>query len=320
MRMTFTDKRVDIMEEIHTKLNGYITKQQMAVLKGIDNNESVFDNLLNYVPLQDYQRKQVQEVKETLQQMKGMPPLEAIRVIRNRLGYEKAIDKMCERLGFSKEYLTGILNTLEAIADTLETMEDFAKRLKHLASLMKSSKSNKDHNAVTFSTLHSAKGLEFERVYMIDLIDGILPASADMEKKGRRESGPLGGSRPFILRRHDPGEKGTGAAYVSKKRDGEKVKESPFVADVRSIVTPDKPLPKQEASVQANTVKPAVPFNPNAITSAAQLKIGLTVQHRSWGRGEIVQLSGERMDIRFQAEVKKLSVKACLDMGLLEPG
>ncbi|MGG2198498.1 ATP-dependent helicase [Paenibacillus validus] len=319
MRMTFTDKRVDIMEEIHTKLNGYITKQQMAVLKGIDNNESVFDNLLNYVPLQDYQRKQVQEVKETLQQMKGMPPLEAIRVIRNRLGYEKAIDKMCERLGFSKEYLTGILNTLEAIADTLETMEDFAKRLKHLASLMKSSKSNKDHNAVTFSTLHSAKGLEFERVYMIDLIDGILPASADMEKK-------TGGNQALL-------EEAVRLFYVGmtrakrelelltyQKRDGEKVKESPFVADVRSIVTPDKPLPKQEASVQANTVKPAVPFNPNAITSAAQLKIGLTVQHRSWGRGEIVQLSGERMDIRFQAEVKKLSVKACLEMGLLEPG
>lgn len=82
MRMTFTDKRADILEKIHLKLNGYISKQQMAALKRIDNNESVFDNLLRHVPLQDYQVKPLLESKETFQQMSGMPPRPAIRVIR----------------------------------------------------------------------------------------------------------------------------------------------------------------------------------------------------------------------------------------------
>ncbi|MED1852212.1 ATP-dependent helicase, partial [Brevibacillus borstelensis] len=164
MRMTFTDKRADIFEKIHLKLNGYISKQQMAALKEIHNNESVFDNLLKYVELQDYQVKLVKANKETFQQMRGMPPLHAIRVIRDRLGYEKAIEKMCERLGFRKEYLLGILNTLEEIAVGLETLEEFASRLKHLASVLKTAKSRKGQNVVTFSTFHSAKGLEFERV------------------------------------------------------------------------------------------------------------------------------------------------------------
>ncbi|GJM72133.1 hypothetical protein HMSSN036_43490 [Paenibacillus macerans] len=86
MRMTFTDKRADILEKIHLKLNGYISKQQMAALKRIDNNESVFDNLLRHVPLQDYQVKPLLESKETFQQMRGMPPRPAIRVIRGRFG------------------------------------------------------------------------------------------------------------------------------------------------------------------------------------------------------------------------------------------
>lgn len=80
------------------------------------------------------------ECKDTLQQMKGMPPLEAIRVIRGRLGYDKAIEKVCERLGFRKEYLIGILNTLEDIAVGLNTMEEFASRLNHLRSALKQAK------------------------------------------------------------------------------------------------------------------------------------------------------------------------------------
>src|SRR5690606_25358112 len=75
MRMTYTDKRPDILEKIHLKMNGYISKKQMAELLTIRNQESVFDNLINHVQLQDYQVKQLQEGKEKFQQMKGKPPL-----------------------------------------------------------------------------------------------------------------------------------------------------------------------------------------------------------------------------------------------------
>ncbi|ALS23714.1 ATP-dependent helicase [Paenibacillus naphthalenovorans] len=313
MRMTFTDKRADILEEIHTKINGYITRRQMAALKEITNNESVFDNLLNYVELKDYQRKPLQECKETLQQMKGIPPLDAIRSIRRKLGYEKAVEKMSERLGFRKEYVFGILNTLEEIADGLETMEDFAKRLKYLESVMKSSRFNKNRNAVTFSTLHSAKGLEFKRVYMIDLIDGIIPSNDDLEKNGA-------GKQEFM-------EEAVRLFYVGmtrakmelklityQKRDGEKVKESLFVSDVRSIIAPPKPM-----QTQVPKEEPSKPHNPKAIRNKNELKLGSIVEHRVFGRGEIIKINGERIHIRFQAGVKALSILTCIEAGLLEP-
>lgn len=320
MRMTFTDKRADILEEIHTKMTGYITRQQMAALKEIHNQESVFDNLLNYVPLQEYQRKQLLECKETLQHMKGMPPQEAIRMIRSKLGYEKAIEKMSERLGFRKEYLIGILNTLEEIAHTLETMEEFAKRLKYLESVMKASKFNKNHNAVTFSTFHSAKGLEFKRVYMIDLIEGMIPSKEDMDKD---RSG-----KPELM------EEAVRLFYVGmtrakmnlelityQQRDGEKVKESPFVSHVRSIVEPSKNTSKEEPSKQGTgiTNKPSAPHNPNAIRHKSELGLGHMVKHRTFGEGEIVKIDEERIHVRFQAGVKILSISICLETGVLEP-
>ncbi|WP_338754354.1 ATP-dependent helicase [Bacillus sp. FJAT-52991] len=304
MRMTFTDKRPDILEKIHLKFNGYISKQQMAALKQIHNNESVFDNLLNHVQLQDYQVKQLKACKETFLQMKGMPPLHAIHVIRDRLGYEKALEKTCEKLGFRKEYLFGILNTLEEIADTLKTMEEFAGRLKHLESVLKTAKTRKGQNAVTFSTFHSAKGLEFERVYMIDLVEGVIPSSDD-DKRGAEEKM----------------EEATRLFYVGmtrakrhlelihyQVRDGKMTTESRFVTAVNHIVNP----PEEKAS------KETLSYSPNTIQSNRDLAVGKRVKHRVFGNGEITQLTEEMIEIRFQEGIKKLAVRTCLDMGLLE--
>ncbi|ELK41163.1 MULTISPECIES: ATP-dependent helicase [Paenibacillaceae] len=334
MRMTFTDKRADIFEKIHLKLNGYISKQQMAALKEIHNNESVFDNLLKYVELQDYQVKLVKANKETFQQMRGMPPLHAIRVIRDRLGYEKAIEKMCERLGFRKEYLLGILNTLEEIAVGLETLEEFASRLKHLASVLKTAKSRKGQNVVTFSTFHSAKGLEFERVYMIDLIDGIIPSSEDY-KIGAAEGNAMEEATRLFYVGMTRAKKHL-ELIVYRKRDGEEVSESEFVAAVRNIMNPPEKQGEDERKSSDTLSKlgqgkskrqvdrqkqrtAEIAFNPNAIRNRSELIVGRTVKHRVFGTGSIVRVNEEQIQIQFGSNGKTLSVMACLERGLLEP-
>lgn len=296
MRMTFTDKRPDILEKIHLKMNGYVSKQQMAELKEIRNNESVFDNLLNMVKLQDYQRAPIEANRETFREMSGMPPLQAIHVIRTRLGYEKALDKTCEWLGLRKEYLVGILNTLEEIADTLPTMEQFASRLKALEAALKTSRRRKGDHAVTLSTLHSAKGLEFERVYMIDLAEGILPSSEDIKKHAAGDEEPMEEAvRLFYVgmtraKRHLE-------LLTYQERDGEKTAESRFVSHIRSLVEPE--------SDGGGAGKPV--FSP-----------GEAVRHKVFGKGEVMGVHGDLIDISFAQGVKTLSLSTCADLGLLE--
>lgn len=311
MRMTFTDKRPDILEKIHLKFNGYISKHQMEVLKQINNNQSVFDNLLRFVRLQDYQVKLLKECKNTFQQMKGMPPLHAIRVIRERLGYEKALEKMCERLGFRKEYLVGILNTLEEIAHTLETMEEFANRLKHLESVLKRAKSRRGQNAVTFSTFHSSKGLEFERVYMIDLVDGIVPSSDDKGNVDLMEEA----TRLFYVGMTRAKKHLELIGYL--ERDGEKATESPFVTSVRHIMNPPQ-HDRRDRVEEKQGKQVGVPYNPNAIKNREELVIGKVIKHRVFGTGSIVTVNEEQIHVQFQSRAKVLSMATCLEMGLIE--
>ncbi|WP_420819715.1 ATP-dependent helicase [Paenibacillus faecis] len=303
MRMTFTDKRPDILEKIHLKFNGYISKQQMAAVKEIRNNESVFDNLLQYVKLQDYQLKPLQASRDTFREMKGMPPLQAIRVIRERLGYEKALDKMCEWMGFRKEFLIGILNTLEEIAETLETMEDFARRLKVLESALTSSKKRRGEHAVTLSTFHSAKGLEFEKVFMIDLVDGVIPSSEDIKKHAVGEDAPMEEAvRLFYVGMTRAKRELELLTY--QERDGEKTAESRFVSHVRSIVRPEND--KAGAAGAGHSA--------DSLAVAA----GDAVRHRVFGRGEVRARHGDLVDIAFAEGTKTLSLHTCVEMGLLE--
>lgn len=315
MRMSYTDKRVDLLEKIHLKFNGYISKQQMAALKEISNQQSVFDNLLQYVQLHDYQVQPLLNSKETFQQMKGMPPLPAIGVIRERLGYERAIEKMCERLGFRKEYLIGMLNTLEEIAAELDTMEQFAARLKHLQQVLTRSRQRRNEHAVTLSTLHSAKGLEFDYVFMIDLVEGIIPSKHDVKADELEEA-----ARLFYVGMTRAKRELELITYT--ERGGEKAAESRFVTAVRDIVNP----PKQHASaveqsasssstLQAQPSQP--PKHPNAIVSKEQLQVNLPVTHTKFGAGVIIACGDERVTIQFAESTKQLAIAPCLENGLL---
>jgi len=318
MRMTYTDKRADILEKIHLKMNGYISKQQMAELLLINNNESVFDNLLKHVKLQPYQVKAIEECRHTFRQMRGMPPRAAIQVIRERLGYEKALERLSEWMGFRKEYLIGILNALESIADGLVTMEQFAERLKYLAAEMAHAKQRRGQNAVTLSTLHSAKGLEFDRVYMIDLVEGIIPSKEDREDELLMEEA----ARLFYVGMTRAKRQLELITY--RNRDGEEMSESRFVSEVRNIMNGRITVANGEnrsADRQERVSKPKkAKVNPNAIRDATIFRLGLKVRHPVFGTGSIIDLHDGVMYIRFAGQDKALSIQTCIEKGLLEIG
>ncbi|MGD7044697.1 ATP-dependent helicase [Jeotgalibacillus proteolyticus] len=313
MRLTFNDKRIDIFEQFHSKCKGYITKQQVQQLKGVPSQDSVWDKLIQHVPLKDYQIKQVKALKQTFHLMKDEAPYPVIKLIRERAGYDKALEKMSERLGFSMDHLKDILMTLEEIARKEETMKGFAARLKHLESLLKTSKFNKNQNAVTLSTLHSSKGLEFKNVYMMDLIADVIPSKSDQKESDEGNKEPMEeAARLFYVGMTRAQEHLELLSY--RIRNGKATKPSLFLLNVNHIINP--PEEKEEASIHARPV----PKNPNALTRVSELEVGRNVKHRVFGRGEILGFVDEGLEIRFTKSTKKLSIEMCLTMGLLEPG
>ena len=316
MRLAYLNRSVTVFERIYTKINGYISTRQMEQLKSINNNESVFINLLNNIQLESYQYKYIQECQDIFLKLKEMKPSIIIYTIRHRLGYEKALERICSRLGFKKEYLLGILNTLEEIAEGINTMEEFVGRLNYLESVIKTAKNNRTAK-VTLSTFHSAKGLEFENVYMIDLLEGIIPATTDIEqyKKGK-EKAIEEARRLFYVGMTRAKNKLELISY--EKRDNEKVFESQFVTAVRKIVNPQEIANSRLKNMSLAKKKNDIVVNPNGIKNIADLKVGNNIKHAKFGVGKIIAITNSDIEIDFYGNTKKLLLEVCINKGFLE--
>jgi DNA helicase-2/ATP-dependent DNA helicase PcrA len=89
---------------------------------------------------------------------------------------------MYKEKGYSQESLHQVIEGLESIASKVNTFEQFFERLSYLQEIIQKSTFNMYNNAVTLSTIHSSKGLEFDNVFIIDLVEGQFPSSVSIKE------------------------------------------------------------------------------------------------------------------------------------------
>lgn len=299
MRFSYSDKNVGILETIYTKFDSYISKHQIEYLKNQDQTKSVFDHLAVLPNLPAFRKKNFQEMKRQFKKLNAMNPLDAIRFIRKELHYEKKLEEFSERLGLSIETFRGILASLESISQGLKTLKDFADRLKHLEQLMHQSARNKDNNVVTLSTLHSAKGLEFENVYMLDLVDGILPNLESIKSAEKHKPDSLEEERRLFYVGMTRAKKELELLTVENLNDQDVI-ESQFVGEVREILCPGRSQAREKA-VDLTTFKVAK---------------GADIRHKAFGIGRITvaDVESDLLEVNFRKlGLKQFSLKVCLE-------
>lgn len=101
-------------------------------------------------------------------------PAEAIDYILFMLDYwsnwlTKKIDA-----GASEQFIRLRISILKMVAEKYSTIPDFLAALKNITEY----KGCEDSN-VTVTTIHSSKGLEFDKVILIDMVSGIIPGDSD---------------------------------------------------------------------------------------------------------------------------------------------
>ena len=146
-----------------------------------------FKKPVAYWSCQKAQQKRITIADELINQMDRWPKLmrkaEDFRDKFKKIAISKpydAIDLICRFWYYvyakEMELDIGKVDILYALAVREETIKGFLDRLAQLPRLIESYKCT-DENPVILSTIHSAKGLEFDTVYIVDVYDGCLPHS-----------------------------------------------------------------------------------------------------------------------------------------------
>lgn len=313
MRLSFNTERKDIFAKIIMKMNLFVSRKMVTKFEQSPQVGNVFKVFLETNVLNSRQVKQLKDYQKGYEVIPEMRPMRVIQVIRHELGYEASIKSRAEKFGYRFDHLTEILDTLESIAMPLRTMVEFAERLKQLGEAVQQAKFDPPENAVTLSTLHSAKGLEFEQVFMIDLQKGIIPSDEDEKDAELLEEA----RRLFYVGMTRAKKRLALLSY--EEDDGKKKEPSRFIGEVRYILANGKVQEKRKHSVSKPKMKKApIPLNPNGIQTLQELKIGQTVRHRVFGNGTIESLKDLKLVIQFDKQKKEFDARFILENRLLE--
>lgn len=305
MRLSYVEHRLDIFEKIAMKMNLYLSQTQLTSCKRAYQGESVFELLLAKVELKDYQYELIKRAQQLTASLRTLSPQEAIACIRHELGYEKELIAMSERLGFRKEYLLSILNSLEGIAKELQTLEQFVAKLNHLEQIQIKASRKSKVSAVTLSTLHSSKGLEFDEVYMIDLVQQVIPSRQDQESSALMEEARRLFYVGMTRARH------TLHLMTVNRWQNERAIPSKFMTEVEEM-SRKKNISLPNYNLQSKDM--------NLLIDRTKLVVGANISHKHLGQGIIIEIIDlTKLKVNFVTKGEKiLQIDYCVTNGLIE--
>lgn len=235
----------------------------------------------------------------------------------------RALERIVLEMGYG-EYLEqralnrSKLDILQALAADIPTPAELLARLQALRAIVRDGAGQGGGRGLTLSTIHSSKGLEYDRVLLADVVDGILP-SAPL---------PLAAPTPEQLEAYEEERRIFYVGITRAKRElglfcFRRFDQHSAFAD--TLFPPDPP-PCPRTPVRTNAAMPqftlptgTVPrANPKLQALAKEFFAGAAVHHRSYGAGTVIQKEQDRITVAFAGgETRSFSLLAALQAGAL---
>jgi DNA helicase-2/ATP-dependent DNA helicase PcrA len=150
----------------------YISKAFLAAAKKADTH--IFDTYKNSPVLHPGQRNAIYELIIYLSAIKKLKTCDAIKYIRKTVGYDTYIGDHSEYRKLDPTGLYEIADELQEAARPFDKPNDFLTHMEEAIGIAKESKTIVGP-CVTLTTMHSAKGLEFDTVFIAGAVEGVMP-------------------------------------------------------------------------------------------------------------------------------------------------
>ena len=259
----------------------YISKDNLNLIK----DESDFINsLINKCDLHPKQVKTINDLEIDINYIKGLNPKNAISYIRTTLDYDRYILDYCANRKIKTNGLIEILNELESSATNFKTIQEYLDHIERVKSELVENRNNKETEGVIFTTMHSAKGLEFKNVYIIGANEGTIPHEKSYEiDDEEKKNDQIEEERRLMYVAITRAEENICISSPINKY-GKKVSKSRFVEDIKA------PTKKEMDSIS----------------------VGDKIYHKRFKEGTILEKSGDSINIRFKDRDRVLNSKVCL--------
>ena len=160
--------------------------------ENVDEEEIAFEVLLDIYRDKPWIAERIEKMEYDLKVIGRITPFAAINYIRQSVGDDDFCKKYTNYRRISEEELLEKLDELQEGAKGYRDFDEWFTHIEEYTEELKrqSEKQRKNKNGVLLATLHSAKGLEFQKVYIVDVNEGVMPykkavLEADIEEERR---------------------------------------------------------------------------------------------------------------------------------------
>lgn len=166
----------EIFNDIYYKISTYLSKEDIDTLNHKAINENIFDFYENS-DIDDYKKDALFNIEKKLKHIRKLDIEKKISFIYKSLSYNSYINMK------SRKYMEETVNkdiyieSLRYFTKSCKSLDEVYEKIKILE---KKSKSLIKTN-LSLTTIHSSKGLEYDKVFIIDLIKNEFPLIMDEE-------------------------------------------------------------------------------------------------------------------------------------------
>lgn len=327
IRFAMNPKDTELFMQIYYRLKLFFNKKDALRYAQISQEKDmeVLDAALKYGNLEKYQEDNIRNLKRQMVRILNMPGDEAVNQILTYMGYQDYLKKM----GMNANKL----ETVKLIGSRVESPEKLLERLEELRTIIQEKVSDKDCPFI-LSTMHASKGLEYDTVYLLDVMDGILPEKV------------LANPRTASKEELETYEEERRLFYVGVTRAKNQLnvfttnKPSKFCSELLGKRNLRENQQKEYAGIKKwGDYSPAGTYGikgngmyhgygtghgsqkqpgKSYQELADALGEGMIVKHKKFGEGVVVDMEGEHIRIQFGDNVKNMDLKVLARLGMLE--
>ena len=197
----------------------------------MENRQVNFEDLRKFYCDKDWMLDIIDQFDVDVRMMKNMAPYAAIQYIRKKIGYDDFLKEYAEKHQISWKQLMDVMAELEERSKNFKSYDEWeihiAKYTQELEEQQAQARKIKGEreNKVQLMTIHSAKGLEFEDVFVIHANEGEIPHQK-AEKKDEIEE-----ERRLFYVALTRAKNNLCISYITQK-NGNSIKPSRFVEEL----------------------------------------------------------------------------------------
>jgi len=224
MKIALGDTSRKLFLEIANRPNRYIGRDSL------DKGQICMEDLRKFYEDKEWMQDRIDQLELDLRVIKRCAPFAAIQYIRKQVGYEDYLYEYARKRRIKVEELLDVLDEIQERAKPFQSIQEWLDYIcEYTEGLRKREASTQmNEKAVQLMTMHGAKGLEFDTVFIVGANETIVPYKKAETKEEIEEE-----RRLFYVAMTRAKKKLVISYY--KERNGKKLEASRFVGELLNL-------------------------------------------------------------------------------------